>query len=124
MGRGLGCGSESVSYGLLLHFWQGRKFATPNLRKRASVFAWSDCQVTFVEELFPVFHFPQKCLDSLFDGSSLCFTFFRKLVFIWDCLHYLSGYCLIFYIRLQTLSQYCPGYSSGVSEHARYIVGR
>lgn len=71
MSAGVGGGSGSVSYGLLLHFWQGRKCATPNLRKRTSVFAWSDCQVTFVEELFPVFHFPKKGLDSLFSALSL-----------------------------------------------------
>lgn len=49
------------------------------------MFAWSDCQVTFAEELFHVFHSTKKCLDNLLDVSLLYFPFLRKLVPTRDC---------------------------------------
>lgn len=64
------------------------------------MFAWSDCQVTFAEELFPVFHSTKKCLDNLLDVSLLYFPFLRKVVPTRDCLCHLPVHCLIFSIRL------------------------
>lgn len=72
-------GTRGLSlYGLLLHSEHRRKFTMSNLRKRASVLLgaiakwhlWRNCFLSFIS---------QKCRDSLFYVSLLCFTSSWKL---------------------------------------------